>query len=119
MSRKELVYNKLSELSDEKGIDAQTLASILKITRANVSHELNSLCKEGKVYKSSGRPVLFFTASTSLTKSHSKLDILLKYNISLKQCIEQAKAAILYPPKGMPCLIFGETGVGKSMFASL
>lgn len=119
MNRKKLIYNKLSELAGEKGMDAQTLASILNISRANVSHELNTLCKEGKIYKSSGRPVLFFISKNNTNAAHSKLDTLLKNNISLKQSIEQAKAAILYPPKGMPCLIFGETGVGKSMFASL
>lgn len=119
MNRKDLIYNKLSELADENGIDAQTLASLLNISRANVSHELNNLCKEGKVYKSSGRPVLFSVSKNNTSVTSSKLDALLKNNISLKLCIEQAKAAILYPPKGMPCLIFGETGVGKSMFASL
>lgn len=45
--------------------------------------------------------------------------MLAKNNISLKDSVEQAKAAILYPPKGMNCLILGATGVGKSMFASL
>lgn len=119
MNRKELIYNKLSELADEKGIDAQTLSSILNISRANVSHELNNLCKEGKIYKFSGRPVLFSISKNNTDRTQSGLDTLLKNNISLKLCIEQAKAAILYPPKGMPCLIFGETGVGKSMFASL
>ena len=36
---------------------------------------------------------------------------------SLSVVIQQAKAAILYPPSGLPTLIFGETGVGKSTFA--
>lgn len=36
---------------------------------------------------------------------------------SLKNSIEQAKSAILYPPKGLPTLIAGQSGVGKSLFA--
>lgn len=36
---------------------------------------------------------------------------------SLKNAIEQAKSAILYPPKGLPSLIVGESGVGKSLFS--
>lgn len=42
---------------------------------------------------------------------------LMGYNISLAQQIEQAKAAILYPPNGLHTLIIGPTGVGKSLFA--
>lgn len=38
-------------------------------------------------------------------------------NQSLKKCIEQAKAAVLYPPNGLHTLITGETGTGKSHFA--
>ncbi|TDX37572.1 sigma 54 modulation protein [Halanaerobium congolense] len=33
--------------------------------------------------------------------------------------MQQAKAAILYPPNGLHTLLLGETGVGKSMFAEL
>lgn len=117
MNKKEYIYNKLLDLPNSKGIDAQSLASILNMTRANVSHELNDLCKDGKVFKIPGRPVLFYVSKTNSNKS--KLDTLVTNNISLKQAVEQLKAAILYPPNGMNCLILGATGVGKSMFASL
>lgn len=36
---------------------------------------------------------------------------------SLKTAIEQAKSAVLYPPNGLPMLITGESGVGKSLFS--
>lgn len=36
---------------------------------------------------------------------------------SMKNATEQAKAAILYPPKGLNCLITGPTGSGKTFFA--
>ncbi|MDI5429489.1 sigma-54 factor interaction domain-containing protein, partial [Salmonella enterica subsp. enterica serovar Kentucky] len=36
---------------------------------------------------------------------------------SMKNSTEQAKAAILYPPKGLNCLIIGPTGSGKTFFA--
>ncbi len=36
---------------------------------------------------------------------------------SLKNAINQAKAAVIYPPKGLHTLIVGTTGVGKSTFA--
>ncbi|MFT8351948.1 sigma 54-interacting transcriptional regulator [Clostridium saccharoperbutylacetonicum] len=119
MAKKDLVYRKILQLNNPNGIDTKTLASLINMSRANLSHELNELCKEGKLSKSSGRPVLFFITNNENTPIESQLDLLAKTNTSLKDSIEQAKAAILYPPKGMNCLILGSTGVGKSMFASL
>ncbi|BCZ48939.1 transcriptional regulator [Clostridium gelidum] len=119
MAKKDLIYQRFLQLDSSEGIDTQTLASLLDMTRANLSHELNELCKDGKLYKSSGRPVLFFLSENKLMRHESQLDLLAKNNVSLKDSVEQAKAAILYPPKGMNCLILGGTGVGKSMFASL
>ena len=119
MTKKDLIYQKFLQLDSSEGIDTKTLASIVDMSRANLSHELNELCKEDKLYKSSGRPVLFFLTENKITSNESQLDLLAKNNISLKDSVEQAKAAILYPPKGMNCLILGGTGVGKSMFASL
>ena len=117
MTKKDLILKKITELNYPNGIDTKTLASLLNMSRANLSHELNDLYKEGKLCKTTGRPVLFFLPDNKNTKS--QLDLLAENNISLKSAVEQAKAAILYPPKGMNCLILGSTGVGKSMFASL
>ncbi|EHJ02078.1 PTS system transcriptional activator [Clostridium sp. DL-VIII] len=119
MTKKDLVYQKLLQLNLSDGIDTQTLSTLINMSRANLSHELNELCKEGKLFKSSTRPVLFFLSENKVTSKKSQLDLLAEHNVSLKDCVEQAKAAILYPPKGMNCLILGSTGVGKSMFASL
>lgn len=41
------------------------------------------------------------------------------YNGSLKTQVRQAKAAILYPPKGLHTLLTGSTGVGKTTFAEI
>lgn len=38
---------------------------------------------------------------------------------SLKQQILKAQAAVMYPPKGLHCLIYGPSGVGKSYLAEL
>ena len=40
------------------------------------------------------------------------------YRGSLKKVIDQAKAAMLYPPNGLHTLIIGQTGVGKSELAN-
>jgi transcriptional regulatory protein LevR/transcriptional regulator with AAA-type ATPase domain len=120
VAKKDMIYNKVLEIGDERGIDTKTISSLVNMSRANVSHELNNLVREGKLYKSSGRPVLFFVAkSKTAAKKEGKLDQLVKNNISLKKVVEQMKAAILYPPKGLPSMLLGDTGTGKSMFASM
>ena len=43
--------------------------------------------------------------------------MLLGYNSSLLSQVRQAKAAIVYPPKGLHTLLLGESGVGKTTFA--
>jgi transcriptional regulator with AAA-type ATPase domain/transcriptional regulatory protein LevR len=41
------------------------------------------------------------------------------YNGSMKNQISRAQAAILYPPNGLHSLIYGPSGVGKSLLAEL
>ncbi|SEJ47856.1 Transcriptional regulator containing an AAA-type ATPase domain and a DNA-binding domain [Propionispira arboris] len=54
-----------------------------------------------------------------LTVEDPKQDFskLVGFDYSLVKNIQQAKAAILYPPAGLPTLIVGESGTGKSLFA--
>jgi transcriptional regulator with AAA-type ATPase domain/transcriptional regulatory protein LevR len=42
---------------------------------------------------------------------------LVGYDGSLSKCVKQARASILYPPFGLPTLIIGESGTGKTLFA--
>lgn len=121
MGKVDDVYKALNELeTPEKGVSTAMLSGRLKLDRANVSRYLNQLCNEKKVEKIDGRPVLY----RSLRKRHkvtakNSLDLMVGANLSLQVPIQQAKAAILYPPRGLHTLILGETGVGKSMFAEL
>ena len=120
MKRIEIVRRKLSELSMERGATAGELADSLGLSRANVSGDLNKLCEEGKAEKSGSKPV-FYRLSEAVAEKSAKtmLDVFVRDNRSLFHCVEQAKAAVLYPPNGMHMMLFGETGVGKSMFAEL
>lgn len=51
-------------------------------------------------------------------KKYSSFDNLIGADGSLKPFIQQAKAAMLYPPNGLHTLIVGATGVGKSELAA-
>ncbi|WP_421617756.1 sigma 54-interacting transcriptional regulator [Brevibacillus sp. TJ4] len=119
------------------------LADALGKKRNLVSHTLNSLVRDGKVVKVNTRPVYFFCKETleqkwaiSLYKSEfaSMADLFAcKQNISSSEAdpfskmigymntishqIEQCKVAVNYPPAGLPVLIHGATGVGKSLLA--
>lgn len=124
MRRIDAIYEKLKELYQGDGLSAIEIAYALKLDRANVSGDLNKLCDEGKVIKSKKKPVLFHPVLGAAEeekdeKGKTTLEKFAERNQSLFSSVEKAKAAVLYPPKGMNILILGETGVGKSMFANL
>ncbi|MEY8446577.1 sigma 54-interacting transcriptional regulator [Enterococcus ratti] len=126
----------------DQGVTTKEIAEILGIQRTNGSKDLNQLVREGKLLKTDGRPVRYVYQKKGsyeqLTSKHiasykeereniektmiavDTKDIFAKIigtNGSMKNAVEQAKAAILYPPKGLNCLITGPTGSGKTYFA--
>lgn len=119
--RIDIVHDKLKALSAESGISASQLADALGYARTNVSSDLNILVSKGKVIKIKGKPVLFqvVNANLQVQQGESEFAAFIGSNGSLFPVIEQAKAAVFYPPDGMNMLILGETGVGKSLFAEL
>lgn len=117
------------------GFSASYIAKDLNIVRSNVSTDLNKLFVEGSVLKIEGRPTLYIDKQWALDnnyyspKSNVHENNLIKpkgiidcftsligYEGSLSSQIKQAQSAILYPPKGLPILILGQTGTGKTMF---
>lgn len=142
MSKISQVYEALINLEkkETRGITAAELSDYMNLDRANVSRYLNQLYKDGRVRKIDGRPVVYSAGidnkynlskdvhildeertikSNKTISSDNSLDMLIGSETSLQVPIQQAKAAILYPPRGLHTLILGETGVGKSMFAEL
>lgn len=124
------------EVASGAGITTKEVAEAFGIQRTNASKDLNELVKDGLLAKIDGRPVRYLecglvsqTKQNQLKKTpistRSKkeyVDIFQKViggNGSMKVPIEQAKAAILYPPRGLNCLITGATGSGKTHFAHI
>lgn len=121
-SRKEEILALLQK--NETGLTAGAVAEQLMIDRSNASRYLNELFKEKKITRSTGRPVIYSVPTINegeqvhVDESTSvSFDTLVGANDSLKVSIQQAKAAILYPPRGLHTIIFGKTGTGKSLFA--
>lgn len=129
------------------GIDASEIEEKLGIVRNNASTLLNNLCKQGEFIKIHGRPVRFvpksilenITSSKIIKKQYDirelkdimlskaspceknsidQFGLLIGSDSSLRNQIDQAKAAILYPPNGLHTLILGASGVGKTTFAN-
>lgn len=126
MKKIEQIYDVLSiiEKTSTSGVSAQQICEEIGADRSNVSRYLNILCEENRVVKHDGRPVLFNTTENNKQEVKGKdvtfsnsFNQMIGSSLSLQIPIQQAKAAIFYPPRGLHTLLLGETGVGKSMFA--
>ncbi|WP_286680760.1 sigma-54-dependent transcriptional regulator [Tepidanaerobacter sp. EBM-49] len=124
------------------GLTANYIADVFKVKRNTISHYLNQLVKEGKALKINTRPVYFLNRAvfeskfyplpTNILESFQELedlkpvkeqetdvfDELIGADGSLKKAITQIKASVLYPG-GLPIILCGPTGVGKSFTAEL
>ncbi|MFL0252633.1 sigma 54-interacting transcriptional regulator [Clostridium neuense] len=147
MTNKENIMKSLRELSlkidgeKECGVTAKDISDSLGLQRNIVSHLLNVLNKEEKAIKINTRPVYFIdmevykkrkgelklvTNCLESKKGDAKegnvsevFKKLIGYNGSLKYVVDQCKSAVLYPPMGLPILLIGSSGVGKSFLAQI
>ncbi|MBA4493855.1 sigma 54-interacting transcriptional regulator [Paenactinomyces guangxiensis] len=117
----------------EQGVPAQAVAQELMLDRSTASRYLNQLVKENKAQKKIGRPVRYIPVppvpqmdkpspvSSAKTPLHSGEPEFVSFAAgvgkSLQPVLHEAMAALLYPPYGLPILLTGETGVGKSYLA--
>lgn len=107
-----------------KGVYTDEISQKLNIQRSYVSLILNELHKEGLLLKIKHKPVLYTLNEDKSVNSNSdmgktSLDNIFGSDRTLKKCVQQAKAAILYPPNGLHTIIVGPSGAGKTMFAEL
>ena len=99
---------------------------------------LNKLVKENKLIRIESKPFCFisveylkekgipfknslYASIDDLLSNKEKKDFekLVGMNHSLAQTVKQCKATISYPPNGLPMLLYGPTGTGKSLIAKL
>lgn len=135
------------DIENGMGITTKEVSDDLDILRSNVSKDLNLLVREGKLKKIDGRPVRFVPLESvrhqpltahvpsykeekpeqkgvtqevfdySVKETKDIFQSIIGAKGSMKNAVDQAKAAVLYPPKGLNTLITGPTGSGKSFFA--
>ena len=142
---KKRIYSKLQELCQNSklittNITADSFTQEFDIARNTASHYLNQLVKEGKAVKVNTRPVRFYdkkavetylgascnfeyngVADLFTTSKVNKgiFDQVIGAHESLFIQIKQLKAAARYPGNGLPILLTGPTGSGKSYLAKV
>lgn len=137
----QLFCAELDQLEDER-LTASWLSEKYALSRNMVSQYLNELVSEGVLIKTNTRPVYFYDRHALEERHNCLLDKavydsidelnhtlsaqkeedfekLIGYRNSLRHAVEQCKAAVAYPPNGLPILIHGPTGTGKSFMAQL
>lgn len=126
--RKQRILELLQQLAPPGapvGITADEVAQAAGVQRHNASADLNQLCREGLARKSAGRPVHFWAEPAAaieeapVSEVNGGFDALVGAQGSLRAVVEQAQAAVLYPPRGLATLIVGPTGSGKSRLAEV
>lgn len=124
---------------EECFFDTNDLSHFLETGRTNASKLANDLVAQNVLFKINTRPVLFaikecfeehflipvkdvyesiseLEADLGANSSDSILQKMIGYDLSLSDAVEQMKTAVFYPGRGLPMMITGDTGVGKSFF---
>ncbi|PTM56516.1 sigma 54-interacting transcriptional regulator [Desmospora activa] len=119
MKRLDQVRHALAEhgAAEATGLTAQEASRLLQLDRSTVSRYLNHLVKVKEVEKLPGRPVRFRMVKSALTSLEEWVYSPQNHpgkTIGNSAEINEALAALLYPPKGLPLLLEGETGTGKT-----
>lgn len=115
---------------------ASAISKSLGLNRSTTSSYLNQGIKEGVVIKIKGYPISFLhvdalaesgvVVKESEYETWEQLFVLEKQNVldtligsegSLKEVIAQVKTAVLYPDNGLPILLSGSSGSGKTFLA--
>lgn len=128
-AKEKLFQNILTHYADHTaGFTAQDCADFMQVNRSVISHYLNRLCDDGKLQKDNTRPVRFFVRqaealsqprSTLVSKNSDAFSQLIGAEGSLAEIVSLCRSAVDYPTHGLPVLLSGESGVGKSHLASL
>ncbi|GAA3011311.1 sigma 54-interacting transcriptional regulator [Tetragenococcus solitarius] len=120
----------------------EEIAQKMSISRTQASRILNQFVNNHRLFKINTRPVLFslkeffaqkyqidiaeeyeniaaFQAELNNVSSEKVFEKVIGYDSGLAEAVEQLKTAIFYPNNGLPLLLMGETGVGKSYFVQI
>lgn len=118
------------------------IAADVNVSRSLASQYLNELVRDNLIVKVNTRPVIYLHKSAFerylqvplAASEYASMEALLRdagvderrdfakaigHDLSLSSYVEQLKAAISYPPYGLPVLLVGEPGCGKAFLSHL
>ena len=104
---------------EQVGITTTELAKKIGLSRSVTSLYLNELAKNKEVIKSETYPIVWRLTSHDFHTLQDVFEQFIGSKGSAKSMIKTCKAAMSYPPKGLPVLIHGNSGVGKTYLAHL
>ncbi|MEF9920228.1 MAG: sigma 54-interacting transcriptional regulator [Erysipelotrichaceae bacterium] len=129
---------------DFSSLTTSAICDALSISRSVTSQYLNEIFKKKQLIKINSRPVYFLDKKeyeekvevssldlefynledllvTVSKQSNAKKDFMkaIGKDDSLNYCINQIKSALLYPDNGLPMILFGLKGSGKSYLVNL
>lgn len=105
--------------NNQECFSASQIADAFHISRSSASGYLNELYRMEKLSKLPGKPVLYQLPSDREKDSGNIFYDTYGRDSIYSKPIELAMASVHYPDHGLPMLIGGETGVGKTFFARL
>ncbi|EGP5304903.1 TPA: ArsR family transcriptional regulator, partial [Enterococcus faecium] len=117
--RQETREQLLNLLSEATTLTTQEIADSISLSRSATSLYLNELLDQNEIQKSGTKPVYWSIAESENKGGKDAFAQYIGSNGSARRAIETCKAAVLYPPLGLPLLLHGASGVGKSFLAHL
>lgn len=138
-----LDFDNLWSSEELEALTAAWLSDHFQCSRNLISHYMSELQQKGQIIKINTRPVYFFLRKSleerfsvqlqsdiyetleemrnelkAADKKHAFMNLIGAQD-SLSYVVEQCKAAVSYPDHGLPILLQGPTGTGKSLIAQL
>lgn len=137
--------DKITKLGENDCLTTEYFSEQIGIQRNTTSQYLNELVKDNLAIKVKSRPAYFFSRLVFSQKffepqqaiyenfaelEHEAQQLKVKAapdpfqrfigaETSLKTAIDQIKSSVHYPGTGLPFMMYGETGVGKSLLAKM
>lgn len=116
MTNKERVKQYFEQNSTDNGVNAEQVAEALEMKRNAASAILNELERENYLIKMKTKPVVF-KKKLQGDQPDNIFDEIAGSSEIMKQILNKCKIAVTYPGRGLPIMLLGQSGVGKSTLA--